>query len=348
MSNVFLSKWLICSRSALVVLLGACLLLLGLTGCQPAPQIVTFSGFTMGTQYNIRFVGEQTMAEGLKAKVDTRLQAVNDSMSNWQQESTISRFNRHHSSEPMAIDADFATVMQESLWLGEQTLGALDVTLGPVIDLWGFGPQGRVTQAPTEAAIRAAQVFTGLDKLALNGLMLSKSEPQLSLSFSAIAKGFGVDAVAELLEQHDIGNYMVEIGGELRTRGQKPDGNGWRIAVERPESSGREAFVVIEPGNNAVATSGDYRNYFEQEGQRFSHLLDPRTGQPITNRLASVTVISPSCMRADGLATGFSILGAEAALAYAEANQLAIMLIEQNLAGELVTRYSSYFESYLR
>ncbi|WP_298444700.1 FAD:protein FMN transferase [uncultured Ferrimonas sp.] len=341
MQNHIVIKWLALLGLALVVSVG-------LSGCAPAPQIVKIEGATMGTSYHISWVGKAEDAAAMKAKVDARLVAVNQSMSHWQPDSLISQFNRLDSTEPMTIDPDFATVMAESIWLAEQTNGALDVTIAPVIDLWGFGPDGHVERAPSSKAIATAQMLTGIDKLTLSNLRLSKSEPLLTLNLSAIAKGFGVDAVADLLEQHDIGNYMVEIGGELRVRGVKPAQQPWRIAVERPDPEGRQVFEVIAPGNNAVATSGDYRNFFEQDGVRFSHLIDPRSGSPITNRVASVTVISPSSMRADGFATAFSVLGSKASLAYANSHGLAIMLIEKRRDGEFDTHYSEAFKPYLQ
>lgn len=327
-----------------IVLMG--LLALGLSGCAEPPQVVKIAGKTMGTSYHISWVGEQEQAQAMQTKIDQRLVEVNNSMSHWQPDSLISQFNRLQSIEPMTIDADFATVVAESLWLAEQTDGALDVTIGPVIDLWGFGANGQVEQAPTAEQIAAAQAITGISKVSLNAVELTKAEPQLTLNLSAIAKGFGVDAVADLLEQHEIGDYMVEIGGELRIRGTKPEQKPWRIAIERPDPNGRALHEVIEPGNNAVATSGDYRNFFEQDGVRFSHLIDPRTGKPIRNRLASVTVLSPSCMRADGLATAFSVMGAEATLNYANQHQLAVMVIEKAENGEFVTSYSEAFTPY--
>ncbi|QIZ75607.1 FAD:protein FMN transferase [Ferrimonas lipolytica] len=317
------------------------------SGCTPSAQVVKIEGSTMGTSYHISWVGDAAQAQQLQTKIDDRLVAVNQSMSHWQPDSLISRFNHYDSTEPMTIDHDFATVMAESIWLAEQTERALDVTIAPIIDLWGFGPQGQVEQAPSPREIAMAQALSGINKVSLNDLALSKSEPLLTLNLSAIAKGFGVDVVADLLEQHQIGSYMVEIGGELRLRGTKPAGKPWRIAIERPDPAGRELFQVIEPGNMAVATSGDYRNFFEENGTRFSHLIDPRSGAPITNRLASVTVLSPSCMRADGFATAFSIMGTEASLAYANEHKMPVMLIEKSISGQFNTFYSDAFKTYV-
>ncbi|WP_240473442.1 FAD:protein FMN transferase [Ferrimonas senticii] len=330
----------------------ALVVLVGLSGWRVSgwsfgPELVKIAGTTMGTTYHISWIGDADQAEQIQAEIDQRLVAVNRSMSHYQSDSLISQFNASSSTAPMTIDEDFAIVMAESLWLSQVTDGALDVTIAPLIDLWGFGPQGQVDRAPSSREMATALMMVGMDKLTLTDKALAKSDPLLTLNFSAIAKGYGVDVVADLLEQHDIGNYMVEIGGELRIRGTKLDEQPWRIAVERPDPNGRQIFEVIEPGNNAVATSGDYRNFFEQDGIRFSHLIDPRSGKPITNRLASVTVITASSMRADGLATAFSVMGKEASLAYAEANNLAVMLIEKRLDGEFDTAYSSAFKPFL-
>ncbi len=335
-----LTKWLAPLGLALIVL----------SGCTPQPKVQSISGQTMGTSYHISWVpvAPSEQSQLLQAAVDSRLEQINASMSNWRPDSLISQFNAHRFETPMQLDDDFVAVLQESRRLHRLTDGALDITVSPLVDLWGFGPEGRITHAPTAEAIAEARAHTGMAHLHLEGNRVSKSLPTLTLNLSAVAKGYGVDAVAELLEGRGIQSYLVEIGGELRLRGRKPDGKGWRIAIEQPDETGRSVAQIIEPGDMAVATSGDYRNFFEEAGQRFSHLIDPRTGAPITNRLASVTVLAPSSMTADGLATAFSVLGSEASLALAERESLPVMLIEKGLEGEFEVRYSSAFTPYLQ
>ncbi|MBY5990605.1 FAD:protein FMN transferase [Ferrimonas balearica] len=325
--------------------LGLALLLLG---CTPAQEVISIQGRTMGTTYHISWVQPAKPVEKLtlQAAIDTRLEQVNDSMSTWRPDSLISQFNRHQFTTPMRVDSDFVRVVREGVRLAELTDGALDVTVGPLVNLWGFGPDGRIESAPSAEAIREAQARVGVSHLVLDGHFLRKDRPDIYLDLSAIAKGYGVDVVAQVLEDRGIHDYLVEVGGELRLKGVKPDGQRWRIAVEQPDESGREVFKVIEPGEMAVATSGDYRNFFEEDGRRFSHLIDPRTGEPVNTRLASATVLAPSSMTADGLATAFIVMGTEASLALAERQNLPVMLIEKSEQGYQVY-YSSTFKPYL-
>ncbi len=325
--------------------LGLALLLLG---CAPEQQVVSIQGNTMGTTYHISWVQPNRPVERLtlQAAVDARLEQVNDSMSTWRKDALISQFNRHQFDTPMRIDDDFVRVLEEAIRLADLTGGALDVTVGPLVNLWGFGPDGRVTSAPAPMEIDAAKARVGVGHLQLKGEYLSKDRPDIYLDLSAIAKGYGVDVVAEVLEQRGIHNYLVEVGGELRLNGVKPGNQPWRIAIEQPDENGREVFRVIEPGELAVATSGDYRNFFEEDGRRFSHLIDPRSGEPVNTRLASATVLAPSCMTADGLATAFIVMGTESALALAEQTDLPVMLIEKSPEGYQV-HYSSAFQPYL-
>ena len=175
---------------------------------------------------------------------------------------------------------------------------------------------------------------------------MSKTKADLYVDLSSIAKGFGVDVVAGILNKYNVAGYLVEIGGELSVFGNKMDGSAWRVAIEQPDVDDREVQQVIAPGNMAIATSGDYRNYYEEEGRQFSHLIDPRTGYPIDHRLASVTVLHKQCMVADGYATAMMVLGTEASLALAQREGLAIMLIEKQDEGFKVF-YSDAFKPYV-
>ncbi|SHI11298.1 FAD:protein FMN transferase [Ferrimonas marina] len=320
-----------------------------LSGCSPAPKVQSISGQTMGTSYHISWVAgsEGHSPEQLQAAIDQRLEQVNDSMSNWRPDSLISQFNDLRSDEAMLVDADFIAVMRESVRLAELTDGALDVTISPVVDLWGFGPQGRVQHAPSIESIQEAKAHTGIKHLEIEGMRLRKHLPTLNLNLGAIAKGYGVDVVADLLDEQGIHDYLVEIGGELRLKGAKPDQQPWRIAIEKPDAYGRGVAQILAPGEMAIATSGDYRNFFEEEGRRFSHLIDPRSGEPVNTRLASATVLAPTAMTADALATAFIIMGTESSLALAEREELPVMLIEKRPDGEYEVFYSTAFEPYM-
>ncbi|VTR23274.1 Thiamine biosynthesis lipoprotein ApbE precursor [Serratia fonticola] len=235
-------------------------------------------------------------------------------MSTYQPDSELSRFNASREvDKPFPVSAATTEVVLEALRINRVTDGALDVTVGPLVNLWGFGPEGRPDKVPSAAELEKRRNWTGIDKLAVEGNALVKRIPELYVDLSSIAKGYGVDEIAHYLQSQHVKNYMVDIGGEVRTRGHNGEKKPWRIAIERPTAGGeQQALLVIEPGEMAMATSGDYRNYFEQDGVRYSHTIDPLTGKPIRHNLVSITVISPLCMTADGLSTGLNVNGAGA------------------------------------
>ncbi len=325
-----------------------------LSGCDNAPsaaqeQELLLHGKTMGTTYNIKLYApaDKLASLTLHDDIETALKAVNQSMSTYIPDSEINQFNRLGANEVMPISADFRTVVAESIRLGFATK-TLDVTMGPLIDLWGFGPDKRPTQRPSQQDLDSMIANIGVDKLSLNEQGLSKSVDGLELSFSATAKGFGIDKVAELLEQQGVANYMVEIGGEMRIAGHKPNDKAWVIAIEQPDAPMGERRIhrKLEPGSMGVATSGDYRIFYEMDGEIYTHLIDPQTGMPIKHDLVSVTVLHPSAMTADGLATALTVMGTERAKAYAEANNLPVYLISKTADG-LKTYSSPAFAPYL-
>jgi thiamine biosynthesis lipoprotein len=215
----------------------------------------------------------------------------------------------------------------------------LDVTVGPLVNLWGFGPQNRPEKVPTEKLIETTRQKIGLDKLKIGTTWASKSQPDLYIDLSTVAKGYAVDKLAELLQTFSINNYLVEIGGEMRLAGKKASGEPWKIAIEKPETEQRAIQKIISVGDNAVATSGDYRNYYEQNGVRYSHLINPTTGYPIKHNLVSVTVVHASSMTADGLATALNVMGKEKALELAEKYGIAVLLITKEK--DSFTEYTS-------
>jgi len=238
-------------------------------------------------------------------------------------------------------------VVSESIRLGKSTK-TLDVTMGPLIDLWGFGPDKKPTKRPGDEALAAMIEKIGVDKLTLTEQGLAKKVDGLELSFSATAKGYGIDKVAQLLESQNISNYMVEIGGELRIGGEKPNKQDWKIAIEQPDAPPGERKVhrVLTPATNAIATSGDYRIFYEMDGETYTHLIDPETGMPIKHDLVSVTVLHPSAMTADGLATALTVMGMADAKAYAEKHNLPVYLMAKSDKG-IVTYASTAFKPYL-
>lgn len=300
--------------------------------------VVHLQGQTMGTTYNVKYLlaeneQEAIDAEKLQQQIDARLIEVNKMMSTYDPTSELSRFNQYRYTDNFAVSPDTLFVVNEALRLAKLSGGVLDVTVGPLVNLWGFGPTKRPEKVPTESDINEVRDYVGYNKLTTTPTGLKKSHPMLYVDLSTIAKGFGVDEVAEILEQQGIQDYLVEIGGEMRVRGERGDGSEWLIAIEKPVTTERTVQKVVSIGENAVATSGDYRNYYEENGVRYSHLIDPTTGSPISHNLVSVTVIHPSSMTADGLATAFNVMGWEQAIAVAEQEKLMVFLIRRTADG---------------
>jgi len=333
------------------------LLAVSMTACFPsndsAKKEIFLQGRTMGTTYNIKVVATIEQVETLKLheKIEAVLKQVNQQMSTYIPDSEISVFNKSQSTEPVEISAGFARVLAESIRLGKLSGGKLDITVGPLVNLWGFGPKHSPETVPSDEALASARARIGLQYLHLDGRQLSKSIPNLYIDLSTTAKGYGVDIVAELIEDNGIGNYIVEIGGEMRLKGFKHTGELWAIAIEKPilDPSGvqRAIHEVVIPKDNAVATSGDYRIYFEADGQRFSHIIDPATGKPINHHLVSVTVITPSSMTADGLSTTLMVMGAEQGMAFAQQHGLAALFISKTDHG-FTEQFTVKFKQYLK
>ncbi|GAC19025.1 FAD:protein FMN transferase [Paraglaciecola arctica] len=303
--------------------------------CSPATvQETHLTGPTMGTTYNVKFVPINGLDEkNIKHQIDQLLIEINQLMSTYINDSELSQFNQWNSTEPFTMSPQTIEVLNEAKRLGDMSSGLLDVTIGPLINLWGFGPQSRPEKIPSDELIQATQQLVGLDKLTIGPTWASKTIPNLYVDLSTIAKGYAVDQVAELLQTHKIQNFLVEIGGEMRISGLKASGIPWKIAIEKPQAQQRAVQEIISIGDNAVATSGDYRIYYEQDGIRYSHLINPNTGYPITHNVVSATVIHPSSMTADGLATALIVMGKDKALALATKYDIAVILITKEKDG---------------
>jgi FAD:protein FMN transferase len=339
-------------RANLQSLLRIWLALLGLAffvSCSHAPQQLAISGETMGTTYHVRYVSAnpQHNPERVKEAVDAVLVQVNARMSTYDPNSELSRFNQRLQTTPVVISRALEQVLRRALEIAVESDGALDVTVGPLVNLWGFGPQARPEKVPTDAELAAIRERVGYQLLTLENHQISKQVPELYVDLSTIAKGYGVDRVALLLEQLEIQNYLIEIGGEMRMKGSKPGAEPWRIAIEKPISTERSVQRVVELADAAVATSGDYRNYYERDGVRFSHIIDPHTGKPIQHNLVSVTVITSNCMDADAYATALTVMGPQRALEFAEQKQLAVLLITREEDG-FKEHTSTAFARYLQ
>jgi len=295
-----------------------------------------FAGSTMGTGYSVR-LGDGEVAElgPLQQRVEGELARVDRLMSTWREDSELSRFNASTSADWFPVSAATAQVVQAALDHSRETDGALDITVGPLVDLWGFGPRARPATPPSDAAISAALERTGagLVSVRLDPPALRKERGDVQVDLSAIAKGWGVDRLATIMADAGVDDFLVEIGGELHARGARDGGGPWRVAVERPDAVQRSVQRILAIGDGGLATSGDYRNYFEHQGVRYAHVIDGRTGRPVRQTIASVTVLADTTMDADALATALMVMGAEDALAYAEASGLAVHLIERTSDG---------------
>jgi FAD:protein FMN transferase len=324
-------------------------LFLWLSACERPQQIHLINGATMGTTWSVKLVdlpGGITLP-ALRQDIELVLESINRQMSTYQPDSDISRFNQAEAGSWHTLAPDFWRVARYSLTLAADTGGAFDPTVGPLVNAWGFGPDQRPDGLPDPDVLAAARARVGWQRVAVRELDQAIQQPgDVYLDLSATAKGYAVDKIMELLNGRGIRHALVEIGGDLRGSGNRPDGQPWRIAVERPLPGVREIAHVLNVRDAAVATSGDYRNYVTDGQRRRSHLMDPRSGAPIDHGVVSVTVIHPRCLEADGLATALSVLAPEEGLAYAEKRKLAVLLMVQTEAG-LEERMSAAFRDYL-
>jgi FAD:protein FMN transferase len=303
---------------------------------EPVPEQLEMRGRTMGTTFMVKVLKPTAMESIPTSELTARLTdeigkilvKLNQQMSTWIDDSELSRFNRYRENDWFELSADTAGVLTEAQRISDLTGGAFDITVGPLINLWGFGPAKTDRQVPTDEQIQAVKEKTGYHKLSVrvSPPAVKKENPDIHCSLSAIAKGFGVDKVGEYLETRGYDNYLVEIGGEVRARGINLKGTPWRLAISTPD--GRANFQkILYLKDAAMATSGDYYNYFEKDGVRYSHTINPVTGKPITHKLASVTVIHDNCMTADALATAINVLGPEEGYQLALKEKLPVFLI---------------------
>ncbi|MEN0109441.1 MAG: FAD:protein FMN transferase [Planctomycetota bacterium] len=310
-------------------------------------RVWTLSGPTMGTRYAVSLVGgDEAAAQSLKAKIDLRLAELNRRMSTYDPGSELSRFNASREAGGwFAVSGETATVVAYAVAVADQSGGAFDPTIGPVVNLWGFGPGDAVDRPPEAARIDAALAAVGYGGIEtrVGPPALRKASGEAYVDLSAVAKGYGVDAVCEVVAAAGYTSFMVEIGGEVRAAGRKPNGASWRIGVERADEplrfeGGRRLQEVVPLSDRALATSGDYRNFFEHDGVRYSHTIDPRTGRPVTHALATVSVLAETCMEADAIATALLVLGPTEGYDWAVERGVAALLVERSAEGQLRER----------
>ena len=319
-------------------MVGALLVLLGLTVWRlwyapVPPKIILVQGEIMGTTYTVKVVADTREAQSaenqaaLEETVHEALAAVDQAMSTYKPDSELSAFNDAPGGQEVTLSPALAEVIALAFDVNARSGGAFDVTVGPLVDRWGFGTRGGLQDLPSDAELEALKARLGHDHLTFDGTTLRKDDTALRVDLSAIAKGYGVDQAALALEAAGYDDFMVEVGGEIRVSGNTEAGRPWRLAIEKPSATERAIYEVVELRDQALATSGDYRNFTVVQGTRYSHTIDPTTGRPVTHHLASVSVVASTCAEADALATALNVLGPQRGLALAEREGLAALFL---------------------
>lgn len=322
-----------------------------LTACNRPPEVWRFEGKTMGSSYHVTVVAPpQGLDEAaLGRDIAALLGDLNARLTTYQDTSEISRFNASAPGEWFAVSPVVFGIMQEAERTYRLSGGAFDVTVAPLIRLWGFGAGPVEDRVPSDAEIAAARASVGFERIGMRAQPPAlRRAPGVTVDPSALGDGYAADAVAALLHTRGVGHYLVDIAGEMVARGHSPRGDAWRVAIETPDAMPGTVYEAVElAGGGAVSTSGDYRNYFEKDGVRYSHTIDPATGRPIVHRLASVTVIDASAARADALSTAFMVMGPERAREWAQRNGVPCLFIVRGREG-FESFHTAGFADYLK
>ncbi|MGI1275966.1 FAD:protein FMN transferase ApbE [Klebsiella quasipneumoniae subsp. similipneumoniae] len=336
-------------------LLGACVMFSGCdsatTPATPASTATVLDGKTMGTFWRVSVIGvDEAKAQALRAKVQAQLDADDRLLSTWKNDSALMRFNHATDTRPWPVSEAMADIVTLSLRIGAKTHGAMDITVGPLVNLWGFGPDKQPVATPDAQAIAAAKARTGLQHLQVinqsGRQFLQKDIPDLFVDLSTVGEGYAADHLARLMEQEGISRYLVSVGGALVSRGMNGEGKPWRVAIQKPTDQENAVQAIVDINGHGISTSGSYRNYYELDGKRISHVIDPQTGQPITHKLVSVTVIAPTALEADGWDTGLMVLGPEKAQQVVREQGLAVYMIVKEGEG-FKTWMSPQFRTFL-
>jgi thiamine biosynthesis lipoprotein len=326
------------------------MLLVCLYGCQRKVPDIELSGPAQGTTYNVKIANPPARVDAHAARVavDEVLEAVDLSMSTYRTDSEVSRFNASASTDWFEVSADLATVVAASHEVSKASGGALDITVGPLVNLWGFGPPGEPAQLPDQAAIDAARADVGYELLEvrLTPPALRKQSARLTIDLNAVAPGFTVDKLAAKFATLGIHHFMIDIGGEVQARGVNAQGEAWHIAVEKPVDTQPEAMAILRLPDLSVTTSGEYRHYYVRDGHRYSHTIDPRTARPVEHTLAAVVLIGKNSLDIDAWATALNVLGADGGLALATQRGLQAMFIVAEGA-TFRTRETPGFDQYI-
>jgi FAD:protein FMN transferase len=318
--------------------------------CSRAPEELAISGPTMGTTYSIKVADPPKAidAAAVRAAADEVLDQIDRSMSSYRADSEISRFNSAASTEWIDVSSDLAIVVDAALQVSRQSGGAFDITVGPLVAAWGFGVSGEPIDLPDDARLSEFRAHVGYEKLhaRLDPPALRKGHPRLLVDLNGIAPGYAVDLLAQKLQAMPVQNFMIDIGGEVRAQGRNARGQLWRIAIERPIDAEPEPYAIVQLDHAAVATSGEYRHYFDREGRRYSHTIDPRTGRPVVHSLASVVVIGSTSMHTDAWATALNVLGAHEGHALASKLDMPVLFIDADggkLRSVTTPRFAAYW-----
>lgn len=327
--------------SAIVVVVAA---------CARAPEELSISGPAMGTTYSVKVAARPNGIDEAAVRRATNevLDRIDLSMSGYRVDSEISHFNRTASTQWFDVSLDLATVVDTALQVSQQSGGAFDITVGPLVAAWGFGASGEQIDLPDDARLAELRAHVGFEKLhaRLNPPALRKEDAAAVVDLNGIAPGYAVDLLAQKLRSMAIQNFMIDIGGEVRAGGRNARGQRWRIAVERPFDAEPEPYAIVQLDNASVTTSGEYRHYFDRDGRRYSHTIDPRTGRPVVHSLASVVVVGATSMHADAWATAFNVLGTQEGHALATKLGMSALFIDAH-EGKLQSVTTPQFASYL-
>lgn len=313
---------------------------------------MVIEGKTMGTFYRVSLAGvDKSREAALREQIEAQLKEDDHQLSTYKDDSVLSRFNQYQGNVPQPVSAGMADAIVTSMRIGMLTGGAMDITVGPLVNLWGFGPDKQPVKTPTPEQITAARKLTGLQHLKViqqsDGQYLQKDLPGMYVDLSTVGEGYATDHLARLIEGNGISNYLVSVGGAVVSRGHNAKGNPWQVAIQKPTDKETAVQAIVDLQGMGISTSGSYRNYYELDGKRLSHIIDPATGSPITHKLVSATVIAPTALEADGWDTGLMVLGTHKALALAEKQHLAVYLITKE--GDTFKSYMSpQFKAYLK
>ncbi len=316
-----------------------------------ATEVTVLEGKTMGTFWRVSIPGiDAKRSAELKEKIQTQLDADDQLLSTYKKDSALMRFNDSQSLTPWPVNEALADIVTTSLRIGAKTEGAMDITVGPLVNLWGFGPEQQPVQIPSQEQIDAMKAKTGLQHLTVinkyHQQYLQKDLPDLYVDLSTVGEGYAADHLARLMEQEGISRYLVSVGGALNSRGMNGEGLSWRVAIQKPTDKENAVQAVVDINGHGISTSGSYRNYYELDGKRLSHVIDPQTGRPIEHNLVSVTVIAPTALEADAWDTGLMVLGPDKAKEVVRREGLAVYMITKE-GDNFKTWMSPQFKSFL-